>query len=167
MTIAELNAASREAFVATVGFAFENSPWIAEGAWDRRPFAGIDQLCSAMLDVVGQAPEDRRVALIRAHPDLAGRVAREGRLTAASRSEQAMAGLDRLSSEQISRFDRLNAAYQSRFGFPFVICAREQSVDSILNAMTERTQNERDAEIAAALTEIGKIAQLRLQDVVR
>jgi 2-oxo-4-hydroxy-4-carboxy-5-ureidoimidazoline decarboxylase len=166
VTIADLNAAPREVFVAAVGIAFENSPWIAEAAWNRRPFADVDELCGTMIEIVRTAPEDRRIALIAAHPDLGGRVAREGRLTPASRGEQAAAGLDRLTSEEISRFEDLNSAYRSRFGFPFVICAREHSVESILHALAIRAENDRAAEIAAAVDEIEKIARLRLQDAI-
>lgn len=165
-SIAALNAADRATFVAATGFAFEHSPWIAEAAWERRPFADRAALHAALVAVVSAAPERRRVALIAAHPDLAGRVAREGRLTAASRGEQAAAGLDRLTADERARFDAANAAYRARFGFPFVICAREHDKASILAALERRARNERAAEIAAALDEIAKIARLRLEDAV-
>ena len=165
-SIAALNAADRATFVAAVGFAFENSPWIAETAWERRPFAGRHALHAAMLDVLAHAPQERKLALIAAHPDLAGRVAREGRLGAASRGEQAAAGLDRLTPDELARFDAANAAYRARFGFPFVICAREHDRASILAALERRARNEREAEIATALAEIAKIARLRLEDAV-
>lgn len=166
MTLEQLNAADRAAFVAAVGFAFEDSPWIAEAAWDRRPFASVDELHAAMLAVVTAATPNLRVALIVAHPDLAGRLAREGRLTTASSQEQSIAGLDRLTPQQIARFDELNAAYRSRFSFPFVICARENTTDSILAAIERRLRNDRESEIAAAIAEIGKIARLRLADAL-
>ena len=166
MTIEQLNAADRAAFVAAGGFTFENSPWIAEKAWERRPFTDMEALHAAMLDAIAAAPEERRVALIAAHPDLAGRVAREGRLTAASSQEQAAAGLDRLAPQEIARFDELNAAYRGRFDFPFVICAREQTKASILAALERRLRNDRATEIETALGEIGKIARLRLRDTV-
>jgi OHCU decarboxylase len=165
-SIAALNAADRATFVAAVGFAFEHSPWIAETAWERRPFADVDELHAALSDVVANAPESRQVALIAAHPDLAGRVAREGRLTAASRGEQAAAGLDGLTPGERARFDAANAAYRARFGFPFVICAREHDRASILRALERRAGNERSAEIATALGEIAKIARLRLEDAI-
>lgn len=166
MTLAQLNAAGRTAFVEAVGFAFEHSPWIAEAAWERRPFADVAALHDAMLKVLNAAPSERRVALIAAHPDLAGRVAREGRLTAASRGEQAGAGLDQLTPSEVAQFDELNDAYRSRFGFPFVICARENTKETILAALDARTRNDRTTEIAAAVREIGKIARLRLEDAV-
>jgi 2-oxo-4-hydroxy-4-carboxy-5-ureidoimidazoline decarboxylase len=166
MTIEQLSAADRDAFVAEVGFAFEHSPWIAEAAWEHRPFASVEDLHATMLAVLDGAPDDQKVALIVAHPDLAGRVAREGRLTAASTGEQASAGLDRLSSEDLTRFDALNGAYRDRFAFPFVICAREHDTDSILAALQTRGRNDRATEVATALREIGKIARLRLLDTV-
>jgi 2-oxo-4-hydroxy-4-carboxy-5-ureidoimidazoline decarboxylase len=165
-SIAALNAADRATFVAAVGFAFEDSAWIAEAAWPRRPFADVGALHAALTEVVARAPEDRQIALIAAHPDLAGRVAREGRLTAASRGEQAAAGLDRLTGAELARFDEANGVYRARFGFPFVVCAREHDRASILAALERRARNDRATEIATALGEIAKIAQLRLEDAV-
>jgi len=165
-SIAALNAADRATFVAAVGFAFEHSPWVAEGAWLHRPFADLDALHAALVAVVAGATGAQQVALIAAHPDLAGRVSREGRLTAASRDEQAAAGLDRLDAEELARFEAANAAYRARFGFPFVICAREHDQASILAALERRAANDRAAEIATALGEIAKIARLRLEDAV-
>jgi 2-oxo-4-hydroxy-4-carboxy-5-ureidoimidazoline decarboxylase len=165
-SIAALNAADRATFVAAIGFAFEDSPWIAEAAWERRPFDGVDALHAALADVVARAPAERQVALITAHPDLAGRVARTGRLTPASRDEQASAGLDRLGPEEIARFDEANASYRARFGFPFVIAVRGRNQAAILEALEQRSRNERDAEIVLAVAEIAQIARLRLQDMV-
>jgi 2-oxo-4-hydroxy-4-carboxy-5-ureidoimidazoline decarboxylase len=165
-SLAALNAADRATFVAAVGFAFEHSPWIAEAGWERRPFANLDALHAALADAVAEAPEARKLALIAAHPDLAGRVAREGRLTASSRREQAAAGLDRLDPAELARFETANAAYRARFGFPFVICAREHDKASILAALERRATRERAAEVATALDEIAKIARLRLEDAL-
>ncbi len=166
MTIDQLNAADRAAFVAAVGFTFENAPWIAEAAWSKRPFRDAGLLLAAMVAEVEAAPEERRVALIAAHPDLAGRLARERRLGTTAMQEQAAAGLDRLTPQEIARFDELNAAYRERFGFPFVICAREQTRDAIVAALERRLTNDRTTEIDAALAEIVKIARLRLKDVI-
>jgi OHCU decarboxylase len=152
-SIAALNAADRATFVAAIGFAFEDSPWIAQAAWERRPFADRAALHAALVAVVAAAPPERRVA-------------REGRLTAASRGEQAAAGLDRLTAAERARFDAANAAYRARFGFPFVICAREHDTGSILAALERRAENGREAEIATALAQIAKIARLRLEDAV-
>ena len=165
-SIAALNAADRDAFVAAIGFAFEDSPWIAAAAWERRPFADRDALHGTLVGIVEAAPMDRRVALIAAHPDLAGRVAREGRLTAASTGEQRAAGLDRLTDAQRARFETANGAYRARFGFPFVICAREQTKTSILHALEERLKHSREHEIATALREIEAIAALRLREIL-
>jgi 2-oxo-4-hydroxy-4-carboxy-5-ureidoimidazoline decarboxylase len=166
MTLAELNALDADAFTATVGPIFEDSPWIARAAARRRPFASLVALEVALAEVLGEAGEERQTALIAAHPDLAGRVAREGRLTPASSAEQAAAGLDMLSEHERARFDQLNAAYRARFDFPFVICVREQTKDSILEAMEQRVQHSREDEIATALREIAAIARLRLRDLV-
>jgi len=166
MTIEELNDAGPDAFVNAVGFVFEDSPWIARAAWEHRPFADGDDLHATMIAILQDAPEERRVALIAAHPDLAGRVTRERRLTPASREEQASVGLDRLTPEETARFHTLNQMYSERFGFPFVICARENTKQTILAALQERCGNDRQTEIAGAIAEIAKIARLRLSDVV-
>lgn len=165
-TIAELNALDRDRFVAAVGHVFEHSPWIAAAAWERRPFADLAALHRAMVAVVAAADRAQQVALIRAHPDLAGRVALAGDLTAASAREQAAAGLTELSADELARFSAYNDAYRERFDFPFVICAREHKKVAILAAFPLRLANDRDQEIATALGEIGKIAWLRLQDAV-
>lgn len=118
------------------------------------------------MQILAEASSEARAALIAAHPDLAGRLAREGRLTPASSQEQASAGLAELTASEAARFTALNAAYRERFGFPFVICAREQSKESILTALEARLHGEREAEIQTAIVEIGKIARLRLMDAV-
>lgn len=166
MTLAQLNAADEPLFVAAVGPLFEHSPWIAQAAAKGRPFDDVDGLYAALCRAIAESPPERQVALIAAHPDLAGRVAREGRLTPASKSEQASAGLEGLSDHERAVFDVLNAAYRGRFGFPFVICAREHSKESILSELQRRAGNERDAEIATAIREIEKIAWLRLNDLL-
>jgi len=111
------------------------------------------------------APTERKLALIRAHPDLAGRAAIEGTLTRSSENEQASAGLDRLTPDEYEAFTRLNAAYRERFGFPFVVCAREHTKESILRVAAERLAHTRDEEVRVALEEIAKIARLRLGDL--
>jgi OHCU decarboxylase len=119
-----------------------------------------------MCAVVAAAGPEEQVALIRAHPDLVGRAARLGTLSPASTQEQAAAGLDRLDREEAAMFDRLNAAYTARFGFPFVICVRENKKTAIVDGLESRVRNDRATEIATALDEIAKIARLRLADVV-
>jgi len=161
-----LNAADRDAFVAAVGHVFERSPWIAAETWERRPFATIDDLHRAMATAMWAAPAPQKLALIEAHPDLAGKAALAGDLTADSANEQASAGLDRLSPEEFATFTRLNAAYRDSFGFPFIICVREHDKGSILAAFEARLAHDRDAEIEAALAEIAKIARLRLEATI-
>ena len=119
-----------------------------------------------MCGVVRAASPDEQLGLICAHPDLVGRLAREGRLTRESTGEQAAAGLDALTEEEVAAFERFNAAYRERFGFPFVICARENRKDAILAAFPRRMENSREQEVAAALAEIDKIARLRLNDAI-
>jgi 2-oxo-4-hydroxy-4-carboxy-5-ureidoimidazoline decarboxylase len=167
-TIRELNALTREEFTARLGFLFEGSPWIASEAWDRRPFVSRDDLERTLAAVVSAAGQERQLALIRAHPDLVGRAALAGTLTKESTGEQRAAGLDpnRLALDEVRRFAESNEAYKAKFGFPFVICARENKKESMLAGFEARLTNDRDAEIATALREIGRIAHYRLADVV-
>ena len=159
-----INALDQDRFVALFGDLFEGSPWIAAEAWPARPFADGAALHRAFQDVINHAPPERQLALIRAHPDLVGRAARAGALTPSSTEEQAAAGLalDRLSADDIAAFDRLNAAYRDRFGFPFVVCARDNKKDAILAGFAARLDNDREREIAVALDEIAKIGWYRL-----
>ena len=113
MRLHDLNALDRAGFTHALGAIFEHSPWIAERAWDSRPFADADHLLAALLAVVDAASDDEKLALIRAHPDLAGKAARAGALTEHSTAEQAGAGLDRLSDEEFRRFHRLNDAFHA------------------------------------------------------
>ena len=167
MTLAQLNSFPRNEFVRIVGPVFEHSPWIAEATWAKRPFASVEALHAALCETVQTAGEEKQLALIRAHPDLVGKLASAGQLTKESIGEQASAGLDRLSPEEVALFQSNNAAYQAKFGFPFVICARLNKKEAILNGFKVRRQNSRDQEIKTALEEIGKIAYLRLQDIVQ
>ena len=164
--VARLDSFSRDEFVRAVGPVFEHSPWIAGTTWARRPFASVDQLHSALCETVLNASREEQLALIRAHPDLVGRAALAGELTAASAGEQARAGLDRLSPEEIARFQTNNTAYLEKFGFPFVICARLNKKDAILNGFAARLRHSREQEIKTALEEIFKIAELRLRDLI-
>ncbi len=156
----------RQAFVARFGGVFEESPWIADAAWEARPFGSVEGLHAAMVRAVERAPRERRLALIRAHPDLAGKAAVAGELTPESTREQAAAGLDRLTPEQYERITGLTASYRERFGFPFVVCAREHTAGSIIAAAERRVDAEPGAEERTALAEIAKIARLRLEDLV-
>jgi 2-oxo-4-hydroxy-4-carboxy-5-ureidoimidazoline decarboxylase len=163
-SLAELNACDAAAFVATLGGVFEHSPWVAEETLGRRPFRDAAQLLAELCATMRRAPRERRLALIRAHPDLAVRLER---LTAASQREQSGAGLDRLGEAELAEFKRLNSAYRARFGFPFVICARLNAKEAILEAMRVRLGHEPAAEEEAALAEIEKIAALRLADILQ
>ncbi len=166
MNVGDLNDCDRSGFVDALGAIFEHSPWIAERAWSRRPFGAADDVMNAMLSVVKSASDDEKIALIRAHPDLAGKAARAGTLTEHSTSEQAGVGLDRMSVEEFDRFHRLNDAYKSRFGFPFVIAVRGHTRETILAAFETRLENDRVAEMAEALRNIGLIARFRLKDLL-
>jgi OHCU decarboxylase len=167
LTLRAVNALDREAFVAALGGLFEGPAWIVAEAWQARPFADLTALHRALCAVLDAAPEERKLALLRAHPDLVGRAARAGALGAASTAEQAAAGLDRLTPDEVATFDRLNRAYQERYGFPFVICARENQKESILAGFASRMGHTRAEEVAIALGEVAKICRLRLLDTVR
>ncbi|MEA2709368.1 MAG: 2-oxo-4-hydroxy-4-carboxy-5-ureidoimidazoline decarboxylase [Phycisphaerales bacterium] len=159
-----LNQMNAHAFVRTIGHVFENSPWIAEQTFHLHPFHGVAELHEKLCNTVRSASEDQKLALIRAHPDLVGRMAQQ--LTRESQSEQAAAGLTQLSSHERDAFNTWNEAYREQFGFPFVICARENKKDAILAAFPRRLQNSRAREIEIAIDEICKIAHLRLADAV-
>lgn len=167
LTLQTLNTLDAESFVAAVGGMFEDSPWIAAQAWALRPFESLSHLHQAMCAVLYNAGQEAQLALIQAHPDLAGRAAQQGMVSAASTNEQAAAGLDQLTPDELDEFTRLNQAYREKFDFPFVICVRENRKASILAGFRARLPNTREQEIATALTEIGKIAWLRLSDVVQ
>jgi 2-oxo-4-hydroxy-4-carboxy-5-ureidoimidazoline decarboxylase len=156
----------RDAFVARFGGVFEDSPWIAGAAWDGGPYASVASLHAAMVAIVETAPRDARLALIGAHPELAGTAAIAGALTPESTREQAAAGLDRLTPAQHAQLLSLTRAYRERFGFPFVVCAREHSADAIIAGAAARLAHDPDDEERAALAEIAKIAALRLDDLV-
>jgi 2-oxo-4-hydroxy-4-carboxy-5-ureidoimidazoline decarboxylase len=164
--VAALNTMDRGAFVRVLGSIYEHSPWVADRAWGAAPFASMQALASVMRSVVANAARAEQLALIRAHPDLVGRLAREGRLTRESTTEQSAAGLTALTSPETEAFERHNAAYRERFGFPFVICARENKKEAILAAFPARMANSLEQEVATALAEIDKIAALRLADLL-
>lgn len=153
----------RDVFVARYGHVAEGSPWVAERAWARGPFATTAATADAFAAVVREASEDEQVALIRAHPDLAGRAARAPELTADSRREQAGAGLDRLAPPQLARLRALTAAYRDRFGFPFVIRVSGRDADEILAACQERLREGAAAERRRAVDEITAIMRLRIE----
>jgi adenine deaminase len=155
-------ALDRETFVARFGALYEHSPWVAENAW-QPSFASVEELDAALRDAMYAAPEEAKLALIRAHPDLGEKV---GVLTEHSRHEQAGLGLDRLSPAEHERFMATNAAYREKFGIPFVICVREHDKDSVLENADMRLRNTPEEEIETALGEIAKIGSLRLEDAL-
>jgi len=166
LDLAALNAMDRDAFVAAVGPTFENASWIAQAAWSRRPFASVDALHAAMLDVVRQAPEERRLAFLRGHPELAGREAQAGTMTAESTGEQSSAGLAPPSREELDEMQRLNRVYRERHGFPFIIAVRRHSRQQIFEALRARTAGSTDVERRAALEQIGLITRGRIDALV-
>ena len=145
---------------------FEHSPWIAETAFTKKPFADLENLHRALCETVKNSGEEKQLALIRAHPDLVGKIALAGQLTKESTNEQASAGLNKLSPEEIDLFQKQNAAYKNKFGFPFVICARLNKKAAIFAGFETRLKNSRERETKTALEEIFKIAELRLQDLI-
>ena len=166
LDIARINGMSQAEFAEALGGVFEHSPWVATGAWAARPFASAGGLHQAMMDTVGGAPAEEKLRLLRAHPDLAGKAARAGTMTADSLSEQSGAGLNRLSDEEYERFERLNSAYREKFGFPFIIAVRNHTKESIFAAFEKRLGHTFEEECGAALAEVGAITRLRLDALI-
>src|SRR5579859_1252006 len=166
MALQEINALDEDAFISSLAGLFEGPPWIVTQAWSARPFTSRKQLYQTLCSIMYQAPVEQQIALLRAHPDLVGRAALAGTLSPASTNEQATAGLDRLTLEEIATFQRLNQTYRDQFDFPFVICARENKKDSILDGFAIRLQHTHQQEIEIALGEVAKICALRLHDLI-
>jgi 2-oxo-4-hydroxy-4-carboxy-5-ureidoimidazoline decarboxylase len=165
LSIEQLNALDRAAFVACLGEIYEHSPWVAEQAWPQRPFASVDGLHAAMQAAVTSAATERQLELIRAHPELLGKLA-AAELTEASRGEQASAGLDRCTAAERSRLQALNQTYREQFGFPFVVAVRGLNWSDIITRIAERLQHQPGQEMLIALEQIGRIARFRLADAV-
>jgi len=163
-SLASINTADEAGFVAALGDIYEHSPWVARAAFARRPFATLSSLHDAMTQAVRAAAPHQRRELILGHPDLAGKAARAGTMTDDSKSEQASAGLDRLSDGEFARFHKLNTAYRQKFAIPFIICVRRHTKDSILSEFERRLENSREAELEVALIEIFRITALRLDE---
>jgi 2-oxo-4-hydroxy-4-carboxy-5-ureidoimidazoline decarboxylase len=163
----ELNAANTDDFIAALAGIYENSPWVAAAIAGQRPFANLASLNAAMAVAVRTAPTVQRLALIKFHPDLAGKAARAGDMTAESKSEQNEAGLDRLSDAEYALFSRLNHAYREKFAIPFIVCVRRHTKGSILWQYERRLQHTSEAELETALGEIFRIAALRLSHHVK
>ena len=157
-----LNTAAAAEVAALLAPIYEHSPWVAEAAAAKRPYANLAALAAALEAAVNEAGRERQLALLNAHPDLAGKAARAGALTDFSRGEQAAAGLSALSEDDYARFQRHNAAYRAKFGFPFIVCVRRHGQDSILAQYERRLAHDSETEFRAALAEVFRIARLRL-----
>ena len=154
-------------FVKVLGEVFEHSPWLVALTASSRPFSSRDDLISAMISSMEKANEQEKLALIRAHPDLAGKAAKAGTLTAFSMKEQSSAGLDQLSDDEYERFMRLNDDYKNKFGFPFIIAVLDHNKESILSAYAERLKDSREMQIDEAIKNIGRIVTLRIMTTVK
>ena len=163
LNVDQINALERHEFTNVLAHVFEHSPWIAARTEAKRPFRNRAELFAALCDTVMKAMNDEKLCLIRAHPDLVG----EAILTDESQREQAQAGLGTLTPTEANQFQDYNAAYKDRFGFPFVICARLNKKEAILQAFPIRLKHSREKEMEIALGEIFKIADLRLQDLCK
>jgi 2-oxo-4-hydroxy-4-carboxy-5-ureidoimidazoline decarboxylase len=166
VSLEALNKADKPEFVRLLDGVFEHASWVAEGAFPARPYQTVAALHGALMAAVRAVPRKDQIAFVQAHPDLAGKAARAGKVAPASVAEQASLGLDRLNDDDYARFEKLNAAYRDKFGFPFVICVRRQTREAILDAFEQRLGNNAEAELAAALDEVGHITKLRTVDRV-
>ncbi|MEK7687666.1 MAG: 2-oxo-4-hydroxy-4-carboxy-5-ureidoimidazoline decarboxylase [Pseudomonadota bacterium] len=160
--LADLNQMTPPGFSGAIGDTFEWAPWVAEAAWAKRPFPSVTALHEAMMGAVRAAPRERQLEFLRGHPDLAGKAARADAMTDDSKSEQSSVGLDSLSEADFARFHRLNDAYTAKFGFPFIVCVRRHTRDSILAQFERRLGHDAATEFAAALLEIFYITRLRI-----
>jgi 2-oxo-4-hydroxy-4-carboxy-5-ureidoimidazoline decarboxylase len=164
--MASINAMDRAAFVQKFGGIFENSPWVAEKAWEKRPFASIDHMHAAMVAAAKYAPAAMQLALLQSHPDLAGKEAEAGTMTASSVAEQASAGLNAPSHAEMVQMSELNAAYKKKFGFPFIIAVRMHTKEGILFEFNRRLQNDTQTEFANDLENVYIITRLRLNKLL-
>ena len=166
LSIDDLNRMAEADFTARFGDVAEHSPWVAERAAGARPFADRDSVAQAFAAALRSAARDEQVAVLRAHPDLAGRAAVSGDLTEDSRKEQAGAGLDRLTPEEFERFTALNAAYKERFEIPFIFAVKGATKGMILAAFEERLANGREEELKNAIDNVCRIMRFRIEDRV-
>jgi 2-oxo-4-hydroxy-4-carboxy-5-ureidoimidazoline decarboxylase len=164
--MALINAMDRAAFVVKFGGIFEKSPWVAERAWEKRPFASIDEMHVAMVTVAKYASAPQQLALLQSHPDLAGKEAQAGTMTASSVAEQASAGLNALSPAELADLTTLNAAYKGKFGFPFIIAVRMHTKEGIFFEFKRRLQNDTQTEFANDLQNVYIITRLRLNKLL-
>jgi 2-oxo-4-hydroxy-4-carboxy-5-ureidoimidazoline decarboxylase len=166
VTLDQLNTMPVDQFVGVLGGIFEHSPWVAEQVAGMRPFQGIDDLHQAMVDRIVDAGQEAQLALIRAHPELAGKAAIRGELTPESTSEQRGAGLDQCSPDEYSELTALNQAYREKFGFPFILAVRGHDRRSIIEQFRRRLALTPAEEITEGLEQIYKIGRFRLDDLI-
>jgi len=166
ISLHSLNQFDRDQFVETLGGIFEHSPWVADMAYQDRPFNSSTQLHQAMVDAVNKSPKFQRMALICNHPELAGKEAAEGTLTNDSRQEQSRAGLDQCSAEELAQLQSLNLAYRKKFDFPFVIAVTGLDKTQIITAIESRLENSASLELDTSIAEIGKIGVIRLNALI-
>jgi 2-oxo-4-hydroxy-4-carboxy-5-ureidoimidazoline decarboxylase len=157
-----VNQMDRAAFTQALGEVFENSPWVAERAWDARPFDSVSALHQAMVHAVKSATREQQLALLNAHPDLAGKEAQAGTMTDSSKQEQSGAGLNALSKEEMGRITQFNAAYKAKHRFPFIVCVRHYTKAGIFYEFERRIANDSETELANDLQQISAITRLRL-----
>ncbi|WP_232318189.1 2-oxo-4-hydroxy-4-carboxy-5-ureidoimidazoline decarboxylase [Salisediminibacterium beveridgei] len=163
MTMDDIRRLSREAFIRDVGHVFEHSPWVAESAYDQGgPFLSTDDVYRRMLTAMHAGSEEQKLSLLRAHPDLGGRI----QMTEASVAEQKGAGLDQLSAEEYQTLQELNTLYTEKFGFPFILAVKGKTKEEIITNLKERIHHTKEKEFATALHEVGKIAGFRLHDLI-
>lgn len=161
-SLSELNQMNQDDFVAALGWVFEDSPWVAQKAWARKPFADVLSLHQSMVNVVREASDAEKLALVCAHPDLGAKA----KMAEASVKEQAGVGLDRLTPEEYDKFNYLNQAYKEKFNFPFIVAVRNHTKESILASFSQRLENSKETELKIVLAEIEKITLFRLQEIV-
>jgi 2-oxo-4-hydroxy-4-carboxy-5-ureidoimidazoline decarboxylase len=166
VTLAEVNALDRAGFLAALGGIFEHSPWVADAAWAARPFADVAALHAAMAAVVRDAGEARQLALLRAHPELAGKAMVRRELAADSASEQAGAGLTQCSPEEFARLTALNERYRAKFGFPFIVAVKGCDRAGILAEFARRVESDRATELAECLAQVARITRMRLDALI-
>ena len=163
LDLAAVNGMDRGAFTQALGGIFEKSPWVAEKAWESRPFASVDDLHAKMVAVVRYANIDQQLALLRSHPDLAGKEAQAGTMTTSSVAEQASAGLNALSKEEVATLAEYNAEYKRKFGFPFMIAVRNHTKLGMFNLFKQRLNNDTVTELGNALQQVYNITRIRLE----
>lgn len=164
--MAPINAMDRAGFVVKFGGIFEKSPWVAEKTWEKRPFASLDDMHAAMVAVAKNAPAAQQLALLQSHPDLAGKEAQAGAMTASSVAEQASAGLNALSPPELAELSNLNASYKAKFGFPFIIAVRMHTKEGIFFEFKRRLNNDTQTEFANDLQNVYIITRLRLNKLL-